>query len=127
VHPNEAYSITATVFDFGYSTTVHNHGTWGLIGVWRGEEREERFKRLDDGSRAGYARLRPAGSALNTPGSVTHLISPDEEIHRIHNLSPFPSCSIHVYGADLNGKLRQQYDLDTGAIKEFRTSVVVLD
>jgi predicted metal-dependent enzyme (double-stranded beta helix superfamily) len=126
-HPEAKYSIVAVVFDTDYSTTVHNHGTWGLVGVYHGEEREERFKRTDDRSRPGHAELRAAGAVVNRPGAVTWLIAPDEDIHRIRNLAPHPSLSIHVYGGDLNGKLRERYDLDTGEIHEFRTSVVVLD
>ena len=126
-HPESAYTVVSVVFNTGYSTTVHDHGTWGLVGVWRGEEREERYQRVDDRSRADRATLRLAGEATNLPGAVGRLLPPDEEIHRIHNAAPHPSCSIHVYGGDLNGKLRHQYDLATGAIKEFRTSVVVLD
>ena len=125
-HPADAYSVVSVVFNTGYATTVHDHGTWGLVGVWRGAEHEERFKRTDDGSRAGYAALRPAGAVVNLPGDVTHLLPPDEEIHRIANQAPHPSCSIHVYGGDLNGKLRHQYDLATGAVKEFCTTVVIL-
>jgi 3-mercaptopropionate dioxygenase len=126
-HPADAFSIVSVVFNTDYATTVHDHGTWGLVGVWRGAEREERFKRTDDRSRADYAALRPSGEAVNLPGAVTHLLPPDEEIHRITNQAPYPSCSIHVYGGDLNGKLRHQYDLATGAVKDFRTSIVVLD
>jgi 3-mercaptopropionate dioxygenase len=126
-HPQDAYTITATVFAEGYHTTVHDHTAWGLIGVWRGEEREERFARLDDRSDPGRAELNWVGTVLNRPGSVTWLIPPDQEIHRITNLSPFPSLSIHVYGADLNGKPRHQYVLDTGDIKEFTTTAVVLE
>lgn len=127
-HPENKFSITATVFDTGYNTTVHNHRTWGLIGVYHGEEREERYKRLDDGARPGYAQLRPAGVVVNTPGSgITHLIDPEEDIHRIYNLSPHPSLSIHVYGKDLAGQPREQFDLETGEIKEFRSDVVLLD
>ena len=127
-HPADAYTVVSVVFPVGYSTTVHDHGAWGLVGVWRGEEHEERFRRSDDGSRPGLAQLAPVGSAVrNTPGSVTWLIPPDEEIHRIRNPASVPACSIHVYGGDLNGKLRHQYDLETGEIKEFRTTAVVLE
>jgi predicted metal-dependent enzyme (double-stranded beta helix superfamily) len=125
-HPSSAYSIVSVVFNTDYATAVHDHGTWGIVGVWRGAEHEERFRRTDDGSRADYAVLRSAGAAVNLPGGVTHLLPPDAEIHRITNQAPHPSCSIHVYGGDLNGKLRHQYDLATGAVKDFRTSVVVL-
>jgi predicted metal-dependent enzyme (double-stranded beta helix superfamily) len=121
------YTITSVVFWQGYCTPVHNHDTWGLIGIWGGEEHEERFKRTDDGSRAEYVQLRSAGTMVNTPGSISHLIPPDEEIHRIRTVSPQPSCSIHVYGGDIFGKTRQQYDLETGAIKEFQIKIAVLD
>ncbi len=121
------FTITSVVFSQGYCTPVHNHDTWGLIGIWRGEEQEERFKRTDNGTRTGHVELRPAGTMTNTPGSICHLIPPDEEIHRIRTVSPEPSCSVHVYGGDIFGKTRQQYDLETGAIKEFQIKVVVLD
>ncbi len=121
------FTITSVVFWQGYCTPVHNHDTWGLIGIWRGEEQEERFKRTDNGTRTGHVELRPAGTMTNTPGSICHLIPPDEEIHRIRTVSPEPSCSVHVYGGDIFGKTRQQYDLETGAIKEFQIKVVVLD
>jgi predicted metal-dependent enzyme (double-stranded beta helix superfamily) len=125
--PADAYSVVAVVFRENYSTTVHDHTTWGLIGLWRGQEREERFKRVDDRSRPDYAQLRPAGTVLNEPGSVAWLVPPDEEIHRIRNMSPYPSCSIHVYGGDLSGKLRHQFDLETGAVRDFQITVKVLD
>jgi 3-mercaptopropionate dioxygenase len=123
--PGAEYTVTSTVFPAGYGTTIHDHTTWGLIGVWRGEEHEERFVREDDGS-TGRASLRAVGTVLNNPGSVTWLIPPDEEIHRIRNVSPFPSVSVHVYGADLNGRARHQFDLETGEIKEFRSSMVII-
>ncbi|HLH26585.1 MAG TPA: cysteine dioxygenase [Chloroflexota bacterium] len=125
-HPADAYSIVSVVFNTGYATPIHDHTTWGLVGVWRGAEHEERFKRTDDRTRPDYAALRSAGAVVNLPGVVTHLLPPDEEIHRITNQAPHPSCSIHVYGGDLNGRLRHQYDPATGVVQEFRTSVVVL-
>jgi 3-mercaptopropionate dioxygenase len=126
-HPRNAYTITATVFPEGYCTSVHDHTVWGLIGLWRGEEQEERFVRVDDGSQTERAELRPVGTVLNTAGSVTWLVPPDQEIHRIRNLSPIPSLSIHVYGGDLDNKPRHQFDLETGAVRAFSTVSVQLD
>ncbi|HVA25830.1 MAG TPA: hypothetical protein VMW62_15735 [Chloroflexota bacterium] len=44
---------------------VADHGAWGLIGVWRGEEREERFQRVATGAirdfRTTVVRLPGAG------------------------------------------------------------------
>jgi predicted metal-dependent enzyme (double-stranded beta helix superfamily) len=121
------YTITSVVFWQGYQTPVHNHDTWGVIGIWQGEEQEERFKRTDDGTRSDYAQLRPAGTVTNTPGSLCHLIPPDEEIHRIRTVSSKPSYSIHVYGGDIFANSRQLYNLETGAITQFQVKAVVLD
>lgn len=126
--PGNEYTITSVVFWQGYTTPVHDHGTWGLIGVWRGEELEERFKRIEGPPDTDRVQLRRAGSTSNSPGSsVTHLLPPDEEIHRIRTVSPYPSCSIHVYGGNIDGKLRHRFDLDTGAVSEFQIQVVTLD
>jgi predicted metal-dependent enzyme (double-stranded beta helix superfamily) len=124
-HPADAYTIVSVVFPVGYSTPVHDHTTWGLVGVWRGEEQEERFVRVDDRSSPERAQLKPVGTVINRPIAVSRLVPPNEEIHRIQNLGSQPACSIHVYGGYLHGLLRHSYDLETGAIEEFRTSVIV--
>jgi predicted metal-dependent enzyme (double-stranded beta helix superfamily) len=100
-HPTDAYSVVSVVFPVGYSTPVHDHTIWGLVGVWRGEEQEERFVRVDDRSVPDRAELKAVETVINTPRSVSRLIPPDEEIHRIRNLGSQPACSIHVYGGYL--------------------------
>jgi len=102
-HPANVYMIASVVFSPLFITPVHDHGTWGLVGVWRGKEHEDRFRRVE-----GSTSLRPVGGSVNTPGRVTYLIPPDEDIHRIRNLSSQPACSIHVYGREFH---RRQYDL----------------
>lgn len=121
--PNGRYIIVSVVFWQGYATPVHDHLTWGLVGVWHGEEEEERYKRADESL---PARLRHVGTVVNGPGAVSRLVPPDQEIHRIRAVSPFPSCSIHLYGADINGMPRHQYNLETGEITEFCTTYVVV-
>jgi predicted metal-dependent enzyme (double-stranded beta helix superfamily) len=121
------YVITSVVFWPGYSTKIHDHGTWGLVGVWRGEEHEERFRRTGDGAAAGYTKLSLQKTVVNTEGSISHLVPPDEEIHRIETVSSYPSCSIHIYGSDLDGKPRHEFDLETNEVREFKVQFVVLD
>jgi predicted metal-dependent enzyme (double-stranded beta helix superfamily) len=124
---NFGYVITSVVFSPGYRTKIHDHGTWGLVGVWRGEEREERFRRTGDGAASGYTKLSLQKTVVNTEGSISHLVQPDEEIHRIETISSYPSCSIHIYGSDLDGKPRREFDLETNETKEFKVQFVVLD
>ena len=118
------YTITSVVFWPGYTTKVHDHGTWGVIGVWRGEEREERFRDVNGGIRPGYANLSLQQTVVNKEGCVSLLIPPHQEIHRIHTTSTNPSFSIHIYGNDLDGKPRHEFDLETGEIREFKVQFV---
>ena len=41
----------------GASTPVHDHLAWGLVGVYRGEQDETVYRRLDDGSNPHQAQL----------------------------------------------------------------------
>ena len=52
-----AYGVLAQIFSPGVAMPVHDHKAWGLVGVFEGEEREERYRRLDDGRTDKRARL----------------------------------------------------------------------
>src|SRR5215211_6819363 len=113
-HPDGLYTVWSMLFPPSEPTPVHDHNTWGLVGVWRGEEREEKFHRTDDGRRAGYATLETRGSTVNTPGKVTLLVPPRDDIHRIWNPTSEPAYSIHIYGQLLGTWRASTFDLDTG-------------
>lgn len=124
-HPEHAYMVVSVVFPGGYRTPIHDHGTWGLVGVWQGEEREERFTVEPIQARPGYVDLRAVGIVSNGPGTVTHLLQPDEEVHRIFNPLPSGSRSIHVYGGNMNGRRRRQFDPTTGLVKDYVTRLIL--
>ena len=35
---DESFSIGAGIWDVGQTTPVHDHGTWGVIGIFRGHD-----------------------------------------------------------------------------------------
>src|SRR5712692_9469111 len=76
-HPDNLYFVSATVFWNGYATPVHDHLTWGLVGLLHGAEQEERF--IHDGERSTPVRLRHVGTVVTEPGTVTTLIPPARE------------------------------------------------
>lgn len=52
-------------------TQIHDHAhNWTLYGVLDGTETIERYKRLDDGSKPGYAEIQQTGQFLVKPGDV---------------------------------------------------------
>ena len=113
-HPKERYVVLAIRWSPGYVTPVHDHGAWGASGVYRNSIRVTNYVRTDDGRDPAVARLSEHSSLTAGIGTVTYVLPPNEEIHRIENPSEEPSVSIHVYGRDI--KSCHVFDLATGKV-----------
>ena len=70
-----------------------------MVGVWRGHERETTYDLHEGG---GATSLVPSGSSEAHPGSVSVLVPPDEDIHRVENAGSGLAISVHIYGADIS-------------------------
>src|SRR5258708_35118517 len=69
VDPNHHFVINAVVRMPGRTGSVHDHAdAWVLYGVLDGSERLERYERIDDGSRPGYAEVRLASGSTGNQG-----------------------------------------------------------
>ncbi len=115
-------SVTAVVWGPGDFALPHDHGTWGMIGVMGNSMMETRYRRLDDKSQDDYALLEEDRIVEVKPGEVTLLIPEVDEIHQMNNLTDKPTPEIHVYGIDLRGWNRRQYNPETGKISHFSTT-----
>jgi predicted metal-dependent enzyme (double-stranded beta helix superfamily) len=60
---------------------VHNHGTWEIVGVYEGELDYQSYRRLDDGSREGYAELEVVENRVLGPGDFSVVPLPPHDIH----------------------------------------------
>jgi predicted metal-dependent enzyme (double-stranded beta helix superfamily) len=94
----------------GRGTPPHDHGTWGLVVGVEGDEVNTFYKRVDDGSREGYADLVKLSEKVFGVGDVV-AITP-EIIHSVHNDTDKISVSLHVYGRHINYTGRSKYDLE---------------
>jgi predicted metal-dependent enzyme (double-stranded beta helix superfamily) len=110
-------SILVAVFEAGVPAPVHNHGTWAVVGVYRGRERETWFRRLDDGSSPGQADLEVDQSWVNTPGTVT--IAPEGTIHTVEAIDGEDAVSIHIYGTDIVTQERSTFNVAEGTEEPF--------
>lgn len=124
--PDDAWAVFSVVLPPGHTTPVHDHLTWGLVGVHEGIEEETSFERLDAGDRPGFARLRPVATTRYQPGQIACVVPPAREIHRIHNPSGAASCSIHVYGRDIDRITRHRYEPERDAVFEFSSSSLTI-
>jgi predicted metal-dependent enzyme (double-stranded beta helix superfamily) len=105
--PGGAFSIVALVWRPGQVTPIHDHVTWCVFGVIRGQEHEELFLLDED---AGC--LVKAGARTNHEGDVSGF-APPGDIHRVRNVGDQTAISLHIYGTDVSrigSSVRRYYD-----------------
>jgi predicted metal-dependent enzyme (double-stranded beta helix superfamily) len=99
VSPTRRLSVVALVWQPGQRTPIHDHIAWCIVGVYRGIERELRYRLVEhDGERC----LLPTGSVEAHRGHVEALVAPAEDIHCVTAGGDEKAISIHVYGADIS-------------------------
>jgi len=101
----------------GQGTPIHDHGTWGVMGIMEGELKVTNYLRLDDRSKPGFAKLRESTGMYCGPSSVSYVLPPNEEIHKVENIGEKTTLSLHVYGRDVVEF--NLYDLEKGSMAPF--------
>lgn len=121
VDPEERFSIASAVWNVGQATPVHDHGTWGVIGIVQGSEYEISYvKPAPDETRP----LQKLAEKYLTPGDVIVCCTTDQDVHEVRCASDVPCVGIHVYGCNIGTAPRHVYNPETG---ERRTVVTAWD
>ena len=104
----QRFSIVSFVWGPGQSTPIHDHRVWGLIGMLRGAEYSQGFKRNAEG-----ALIADGGRVQLRPGQVEAVSPKVGDIHQVSNaFADQVSISIHVYGANIGAVRRAVYQPD---------------
>lgn len=119
LHRAPRFNVSSVVWGPGDNAKAHNHDTWGMVGVIANEIQETRFRRRDDGSKRDYAELETVAVLKNRAGMVSCLISPEDDIHEMDNVTDRDTVEIHVYGKDLTDMPRLRFEPATNAVKTF--------
>ena len=101
VPPSRRMSVVALVWRPGQQTPIHDHIAWCVVGVYRGVERETRYRLVDE---RGEHCVQVVGTVDAYPGHVEALVPPAEDIHHVAAGGDEITISIHVYGADIEGR-----------------------
>lgn len=114
--PAARFSVVSFVWGPGQSTPIHNHTVWGLIGLLRGAEISQDYRRRADGL------LEKVGEPQRLETGVVTAVSPTlGDIHQVFNAyDDRISIGIHVYGADIGAVDRSMFTPE-GAVKPFRS------
>lgn len=107
-------SLYALVWLPGQWTPVHDHGSWGVVGVVEGVLEERSFVCLSaDRARDQGIELVRGGVILLTPGSVTSFVPNPDHIHITGVSADRPrAVGLHLYGRMMNNF--HIYDVEAG-------------
>jgi predicted metal-dependent enzyme (double-stranded beta helix superfamily) len=112
--PDDSMSLFSLVWRPGQWTPVHDHGAWGLVAVVEGALEERNFIRVDDGTGGNEGVvLKPGGTTVLVPGSVTSFVPNPDHIHRAGVPEDGrPTVTLHLYGRNMDRY--NVYDLEAG-------------
>jgi predicted metal-dependent enzyme (double-stranded beta helix superfamily) len=113
--------LFSLVVPAGATTPVHDHLAWGLVGVYRGAQKDVTYRRLDDGSDPRRAALEVAREEIVDRGAFYALLPPEGDIHYVHTVSATPSVSIHLLANDTACVWRHRFDPAAGTVTPFRS------
>ena len=98
-------SLFSLVVPPGSETPIHDHLAWGLVGLYRGRQGEEIYRR-----RAGSLELVEQRTL--------------DDIHRVRTTSAETSVSIHLLTNDTGCVWRHTYEPGSGLARPFRSGYV---
>jgi 3-mercaptopropionate dioxygenase len=105
----------------GASTPVPDHLAWGLVGIYGGTQREEFYRRIDDGGHEGDAELEHLRTEDVARGDYYRLEPPNNDIHSVETTSNEPSVSVHLLGADVGCIERHAFDVGAERVERFQS------
>jgi predicted metal-dependent enzyme (double-stranded beta helix superfamily) len=108
LHNAPDLTVLDVVWAPGSRILPHDHRMWAAIAIYDGRE-DNAFFRRDEGRGSGHV-VSSGGRELHA-GEV--LLLGDDAIHGVSNPGSAFTGAIHVYGGDLIGTPRSQWDPET--------------
>lgn len=108
-------TVQIAVYQPGKVSTIHNHGTWGVVTVLKGEEKNTFWSRLN-GDRQFPDRIEAIAEVTLLPGDIISF-TPDA-IHCIEAVGDEPTVTFSIYGETHHSK-RFEFDPVNHTAKNF--------
>src|SRR5687767_9352037 len=114
--PDFNFAINGVVRKPGRKGSIHDHAhAWTAYGILDGTERLERFRRADDRSKEGYAKLELASVTEGAPGKVD--LVPPFDVHAEQG-GPTRSVAVILRSERVAGKVLQgSYSMENNTVR----------
>ena len=91
-------------------TPIHNHHSWAIVGVYRGRDLYQRWRRLDAGTGAGKAQVELIEERVLEAGDVAIVPAPPQDIHAQQGYAGEGAYELVLFGTNPTGKPRLYFD-----------------
>lgn len=108
------FTVQTVTFAPGTQSSTHNHGTWGIVAVLKGQERNTFWRRtpLPD----CQDKIERSGELTLFPGDIISFTS--DSIHSVEAVGDEPTVTFNIYG-ETSQKERYEFDPITHSAKNF--------
>ncbi len=108
------FTIQTVTFTPGTQSNIHNHGTWGIVAILKGKEKNKIWKRNPN---AEYPdKIEASEEIILNPGDIVSF-SPGA-IHSVEAVSDEPTVTFNLYG-ETTSKERFEFDTLNHTAKNF--------
>jgi predicted metal-dependent enzyme (double-stranded beta helix superfamily) len=108
---DHSFSLQVFVWPPSTETKIHDHSSWGVFCCAVGAVLEERYERLDYGSRPDHAHLKKIWQLLwSREDGASSVLPHDGGIHRVGNPGNETAISVHLYGPRIGELDGRDYD-----------------
>ena len=111
LHPEHLFSLRLYLWGSGDFTYPHDHNSWGVIGTATDGYEVTNYRRLDDGSVEGHARLEELETLRLGPGETSFTLPFNRGIHKTGNGGDRTIITLHFYGRSLARGYLQGFDV----------------
>ncbi|MDJ0732714.1 MAG: cupin [Nostocaceae cyanobacterium] len=111
--PDFPLTVQTVVWLPGQVSPIHNHGTWGIVAIVSGQEKNTVWRKVEP---EGSERIEKVGELILSPGDIISF-TPDA-IHNVEAMGDEPTVSFNLYG-ETNYNQRFQFDPITSTATNF--------
>ncbi|NEO99679.1 MAG: cupin [Symploca sp. SIO2E9] len=116
------FPLTVQIVTFlpGVTSTIHNHGTWGVVAVLKGQEKNTFWKptnTIESKDKSEYKNnIELVGEQIIFPGDIISFTS--DAIHCVEAMGDEPTVTFNIYG-ETNSSMRFEFDSITHCARRF--------
>jgi predicted metal-dependent enzyme (double-stranded beta helix superfamily) len=107
-------TVQTVSFAPGTISNIHNHGTWGIVAILKGQEKNTFWRRT--GNPNFPDKIEKTGEINLFPGDIISFTS--ETIHHVQAMGEEPTVTFNIYG-ETNPNQRFEFDVINHIAKKF--------